>query len=158
MVGDVGFELTTLCSQNRCATTALIPEKSEAIMQFRPESSRVRLESSGVGHRHFERRPRNDARPVGAVHNHSFLVGGVTFILSVGEVDEVETREFAIGQPVEGTPFVAAHGCVELLGLNRSPSGVGDSLGHVEDDVPPNKEATLGSSLQCSFAPGDSVL
>jgi hypothetical protein len=26
MVGGAGFELATLCSQNRCATTALTPE------------------------------------------------------------------------------------------------------------------------------------
>ncbi len=32
MVGGAGFELATLCSQDRCATTALTPELSETIL------------------------------------------------------------------------------------------------------------------------------
>ncbi len=37
MVGAVGFELTTLCSQNRCATTALHPEPDIRVATFRTE-------------------------------------------------------------------------------------------------------------------------
>lgn len=41
MVGGAGFELATLCSQNRCATTALTPDSNHYLHNHKISASFV---------------------------------------------------------------------------------------------------------------------